>query len=138
MAEMTETRPKDTQPGMDRSRPDTPLAGVNQVRLVGRLSGSPERRSLPSGDEIVSLRVVIRRQGGGTDTLPVQLGPGPPAGRRAAPGQVGRRALAAVERVEPGSRIEVVGSLRRRWWAGPAGRRSRIEVQAEVVRELPS
>jgi len=110
-----------------------PPADRNEARLVGRLSGAPDRRTLPSGDEIVSLRVVVQRPGGGSDTVPVQFGPAPPAGRRPGPGQVGRRALAAVDRLEDGTRIEVVGAVRRRWWAGPGGRRSRVEVQAEAV-----
>ena len=120
---------RDDEAGAD----DGPGDDDNEVRLVGRLSGGPERRALPSGDEVVSLRVVVRRPGGGTDTLPVQFGPGPPPGRRPGPGQVGRRALAAVERLEAGTRIEVTGAVRRRWWAGPEGRRSRIEVHAASV-----
>jgi single-strand DNA-binding protein len=106
----------------------------NEARLVGRLSGRPERKTLPSGDEVVSLRLVVRRPGGGSDTLPVQFGPAPASGRRRGPGQVGRRALAAVHRLEDGSRVEILGAMRRRWWAGPDGRRSRIELHAETVR----
>ncbi len=109
-------------------------ADHNETRLVGRLRGAPDRRTLPSGDEIVSLRVVVARPGGGSDTLPVQFGPAPAPGRRRGVGQVGRRALAAVDRLEDGTRIEVVGSVRRRWWGGPDGRRSRVEVLAEIVR----
>ena len=33
------------------------MAGVNKVILVGNLGADPEARSLPSGDEVVSLRV---------------------------------------------------------------------------------
>ncbi len=113
-----------------------PPSDRNEARLVGRLSGAPERRTLPSGDEIMSLRVVVQRPGGGSDTVPVQFGPGPPAGRRRGVGQVGRRALAAVDRLEDGTRIEVVGAVRRRWWAGPEGRRSRVELHAEAVRPV--
>ena len=39
-------------------------ADVNAVRLRGRVSGAPERRVLPSGDEVVALRVVVRRADG--------------------------------------------------------------------------
>lgn len=120
---------------MDEASGEPPLERfVNEARLVGRLSGAPERRTLPSGDEVVSLRVVVPRPGGGSDTLPVQFGPAPAAGRRRGIGQVGRRALGAVDRLEDGTRIEVVGAVRRRWWGGPDGRRSRIEVLAELVR----
>lgn len=33
----------------------------NAVRLRGRVSGTPETRTLPSGDELVSLRIVVPR-----------------------------------------------------------------------------
>ena len=109
----------------------------NEVRLVGRLSGRAERRPLPSGDELAELRVVVRRHGGGADTLPVQLGPAPPAGSRKGRRPVGRRDLAAALRLEPGRRVRVVGSLRRRWWQAGGARRSRVEVAATSVVPLP-
>jgi single-strand DNA-binding protein len=107
------------------------------VRLIGRVSGLPERRVLPSGDEVVVLRVVVRRgSGAAVDTLDVTVGPAPPAGVRPRPGQTGRRLLAAAERLEDGQRVAVDGQLRRRWWGGPGGRRSRVEVRA--VRLAPA
>ena len=36
-------------------------AMVNEVRLVGRLSGAPEDRVLPSGDRLTTFRVVVDR-----------------------------------------------------------------------------
>jgi single-strand DNA-binding protein len=105
----------------------------NEVRLVGRVSGAPERRSLPSGDELVSLRVVVSRRPSGVDTLDVAVGPAPPSGARPREGQVGRRLLASAERLEPGDRVEVRGSLRRRWWGSGRVRQSRVEVRAEEV-----
>ncbi len=107
---------------------------LNDVRLRGRLSRAPERRVLPSGDEVVGLRLVVRRDDSSTvDTLDVSVGPGPAAGARRAPGQVGRRLLAAAERLDVDQRVEVVGQLRRRWWSAGEGRRSRLEVQASAV-----
>ena len=35
---------------------------LNEVRLVGRVSGEPAERVLPSGDPIVTFRVVVRRK----------------------------------------------------------------------------
>jgi single-strand DNA-binding protein len=105
----------------------------NEVRLVGRVSGTPERRSLPSGDELVSLRVVVNRRPSGVDTLDVAVGPAPPSGARPREGQVGRRLLATAERLEPGDRVEVRGSLHRRWWGSGGVRQSRVEVRAEQV-----
>lgn len=106
---------------------------VNEVRVIGRTSAPPERRILPSGDEIVLLRVVVPRSGGrGADTLPVAVGPAPARGRPG-PDQVGRRLLAQAERANPGDDIEVRGELRRRWWSAPTGRASRIEIRATSV-----
>jgi single-stranded DNA-binding protein len=65
--------------------------------------------------------------------VPVQVGPAPPRGGRAKPGQVGRRLLAEVERLGPGDRVEVRGALRRRWWDAGGARRSRIEVAASEI-----
>ncbi|MFA9445143.1 single-stranded DNA-binding protein [Egicoccus sp. AB-alg6-2] len=117
---------------------DTPTPwAVNEVHIVGRASGTPERRVLPSGDELVLLRIVVPRPEGGADTMPVTVGPAPARGRPGA-GQVGRRLLAQAERTVPGARVAVDGALRRRWWATPTGRASRIEVRASsvtVVRE---
>lgn len=112
----------------------TPTADENAVRLRGRVSTAPERRRLPSGDEVVALRVVVRRPIGDTvDALDVSVGPAPPSGGRAGPDQVGRRVLAAAARLEIDDRIEVVGQLRRRWWQAGGGRRSRLEVRATAV-----
>ena len=34
---------------------------VNEVAIVGRLSGSPIEKDLPSGDKVVELRIVVGR-----------------------------------------------------------------------------
>ena len=107
---------------------------VNAVRLRGRVSGVPERRVLPSGDEVVALRLVVRREDETTvDTIDVSVGPAPAAGTRRSAGQVGRRLLAAAERLVPDQRIEVVGQLRRRWWEAGGARRSRLEVRGATL-----
>lgn len=102
-------------------------AAVNQVALVGRLSLTPEARVLPSGDEMVALRVVVprsakpRRKGAPTvDVIDVACWSAPT--RRAA------------LRFEAGVLIEVAGALRRRFFRGPSGVTSRYEVEAASVR----
>ena len=37
---------------------------VNRVEITGRVSGPPASRTLPSGDELVTLRVVVARDDG--------------------------------------------------------------------------
>jgi single-strand DNA-binding protein len=107
-----------------------PTRSRNEVHLVGTLSGAPERRTLPSGDELLTFTVAVPRPGGKVDAVPVQLGPAPPPGGRAGPRQVGRRRLAAAERFGPGTTLEVRGALRRRWWRTGGASVSRIEVAA--------
>ena len=41
----------------------------NEVRLRGRVSGEPGPRVLPSGDELVTFRLVVPRREGGVDTI---------------------------------------------------------------------
>jgi len=92
---------------------------VNTVHLRGRLAAAPETRELPSGDVLVTLRLVVAR----------------PAGRRrvAASGRaaaVRRRVL----RWEPGDQVVIEGSLRRRFWRGPGGAQSRYDVEVVKAR----
>lgn len=108
------------------------LQARNEVVLVGRVSGEPEQRELPSGDLLVAWRVVVDR---------------PPGGRRPPPGVrattvdtldcvawtagVRRTARSLAE----GDVVEVSGALRRRFWRAGAGAASRCEVEvAQVVR----
>lgn len=111
----------------------TTVQRVNEVRVIGRTSAPPERKTLPSGDEVVLFRVVVpRATGRGADTLPVAVGPAPARGRPG-PDQVGRRLLAQAERSQAGDQVEVRGELRRRWWSAGTGRASRIEIRATSV-----
>lgn len=106
---------------------------VNEVRLVGRVSGDPMSRDLPSGDTVVQLRVVVRRTG---------------------PQRAGARTTALVDTVDvacwskgvqrracrlgDGDVIEVTGALRRRFWRSPGGAASRYEVEAATVTRQPA
>jgi single-strand DNA-binding protein len=98
---------------------------VNRVELEGRLSNEPEARTLPSGDEIATFRVVVRRPAG--------------AGRGAAVDTIDCvvRTRILVKRVlawTPGSRVALEGALRHRFWRGPTGLASRTEVEVERAR----
>lgn len=46
------------------------LVEVNHVELTGRVSGQPATRELPSGDDLVTLRLVVTRDvAGPVDTI---------------------------------------------------------------------
>lgn len=113
---------------------DEALAGEarNEVLLVGRVSGPPEERELPSGDLLVSFRVVVARP---PDQRPAPSGRTPtidtldcvgwsPAVRRTSRG------------LADGDVVTVEGSLRRRFWRGATGAASRTEVEVSAVRRV--
>ena len=108
-------------------------AWANEVRLTGRVSGSPEEREMPSGDVVVLFRLVVPR----------------PAGRRSASARgAGRKAVTvdtidiacwsartrrAALRLQEGETAEVSGSLHRRFFRAGGGAVSRYEVDAATV-----
>ncbi|QBF46026.1 single-stranded DNA-binding protein [Janibacter limosus] len=96
---------------------------TNQVEITGRVSGDPTVREMPSGDELVTLRVVVSRgEGQPVDTIDCACWS---AGAR-------RAALRLVD----GTRVRVEGSLRRRFFRTPGGAASRYEVEvARLVRD---
>lgn len=104
----------------------------NDVRLVGRVPAAPEERELPSGDRLVTWRVVVERGPGR---------PAPPGVRAPTVDTLDCVAWTApLRRVArgllPGDVVEVRGALRRRFWRAGAGAASRCEVEATHVRRL--
>lgn len=106
----------------------------NEVILCGRLAEPAQERTLPSGDTIVTLRMVIPRLAG------------PPRPSRAARA-VRKGAVDTIDvvcwtaasrraalRLDAGGAIEVEGALRRRFFGGPGAKQSRYEVEAGLVR----
>lgn len=114
-----------------------PIEHSNEVRLVGRLSVEPEAVLLPSGDEIVTTRLVVQR-------------PRPPAGPTPVPrrvdtvtctawGPAQRRSLRVLDE---GDTVEITGALRRRFWrsgAGPGQSTFEIEIESAnlLIRQPP-
>lgn len=105
---------------------------VNEVRLVGRVAAAAQRRELPSGDELVTARLVIGR------AQVVTL----PSGRRApsvdtidlVAWSAGARRL--LGRWAEGDRVVVEGALRRRFYRAGAGAVSRVEVEVRSGRRV--
>lgn len=100
----------------------------NQVLLRGLLAAEPHIRILPSGDELCSFRLTVLRPKGSygrarSDSIDC-------ATTRAA-------ARRMVTRCSAGERVEVSGSLRRRFWRSASGApASRYEVEVMNVRRL--
>ncbi len=121
---------------MDERAGTTPA--LNEVALRGRASAPGEERTLPSGDVIVTLRVVVPRDGSTAARRP------PSAGREARRAAVDTidvvcwtaRTRRVALRLAAGDGVEVEGALRRRFYGGPGGRQSRYEVEAARVRRV--
>jgi single-strand DNA-binding protein len=102
----------------------------NEIHLIGRVSADPVLLTLPSGDTVVTARLVVER-------------PRPPAGRGRAQ-HVDTLACAAwvpalrrtVLRWNPGDIVEVDGCLRRRFWRAEGVPQSRYEVELIAARRL--
>jgi single-stranded DNA-binding protein len=92
---------------------------MNLVVLAGRIAATPEFRKFESGARLLRLLVIVRLE----------------APRR-------RLDVIPVTRWDPtdedldrqvGDRIHVTGTVQRRFWSNPDGRRSRLEVIAEHI-----
>lgn len=114
---------------------------VNSVRLVGRVSAVGEPRELPSGDTVQTLRLVVPRAGRGARGGRGAQGAGGSGGSAATVDTIDvacwtagvRRAAASLA---PDDRVEVEGSLRRRFFRTGAGVGSRYEVEARRLRRV--
>jgi single-strand DNA-binding protein len=96
---------------------------ANEVFLRGRLAAEAVLRTLPSGDELCSFRLIVAR----------------PEGERPKVDSIdcattSARVRRSLDRAEPGSECEVTGTLRRRFWRSPQGLGSRYEVQVVGLR----
>ena len=112
------------------------FGGTNEVTIVGRVPSEPAGRELPSGDAVVTFRVVVARPGG-TRAAAAQSG----TRRRVGVDTIDCAAWAArvrkaAKRVAVGDTVEVKGALRRRFWRSPAGPASRTEVEVASLRVL--
>ncbi|KQV70034.1 hypothetical protein ASC64_09670 [Nocardioides sp. Root122] len=102
---------------------------VNDVRLVGRVTGEPAAMELPSGDVLVTFRISVpravpaavqARRGQGVDSVPCTVWI--PRLRRSV---LGWRA---------GDLVEVSGAVRCRFFQAGGATRSRVEVEAASAR----
>ncbi len=107
----------------------------SEVLLVGRVGASPVTKTLPSGDVLVTFRVVIRRpprSRGGRDGAG---GHGPQVDTLdCVAWRADVRRTAA--RWEAGDVVELRGALRRRFWRAAGGPVSRVEVEVVHARRV--
>ena len=122
----TGTRSKPVANGDSRSE----AADANVVTLTGRLAASPETLELPSGDLVMTLRLVVARP---------KRRPASGRSRTASVDTIDCTVWSAavrrrIERWEPGDIVTVEGALRRRFWQSAGGARSRYDVEVSNAR----
>jgi single-strand DNA-binding protein len=101
----------------------------NEVHLRGRVSNQPDERLLPSGDRLVSMRVIVPRP-------PNRVRPSATVDTFDCVAWT-VRAGDALLKLAPDDPVEITGALRRRFWRGDNGAASRVEVEVSRVRRLP-
>ena len=106
---------------------------VNEVRLIGHLTRAPVTKELPSGDEVVVLRVSVPRFVGrgraarsgtrpGTDWVDCSLWTA--------------RLRTRTRSWQAGDVVSVTGALRRRFFRGGEGAQTRLEVEVTDARRV--
>ncbi len=95
------------------------IGAANVVRLVGRISQPAQVRELPSGDSVTTFRIVVpraaRARRPGSDSLACSAWTA--------------RMRRAAERWAVGDWVELEGAVRSRFYRGPAGPSSIVEVE---------
>lgn len=108
------------------SNDPAPVTHRNEVVLRGRVSADPETRTLPSGDALVTFRLVVTRDPrtsrGSKQTVDV-------IECAAWTSRLRQRAA----RLRPGAVAEVSGSLRRRFSRGEGGLTSHVSVELSAL-----
>jgi len=105
-----------------RSAIDDDWEPANIVALTGRLSADPITRTLPSGDDVVSLRIVVPRNDGRSDSFDCS----------AWSAALRRKSITWHE----GDVVELSGGLRRRFWRTATGPASRWEIEISSARRV--
>jgi single-strand DNA-binding protein len=120
---MTEQTQADTVPTSD-------TGPSNTVRLRGRVSSAPLERGLPSGDTILTFRLVVARDPTPMTTRSRQRSDWVDCVVWAG------RARRGIARWRVGDTVEVEGALRRRFFRSGTGAVSRVEVEVLAGRVL--
>ncbi|MDP1721280.1 MAG: single-stranded DNA-binding protein [Candidatus Nanopelagicaceae bacterium] len=95
----------------------------NNVLLRGKVSGEPSERELPSGDHVVEFRIVVKRDTReGVDTLDIA----------AWSAKTRRKSLT----LKADEWVEILGSVRRRFWKAPTGLASRWQIEASEITRI--
>jgi single-strand DNA-binding protein len=119
----------DEPPARGRSADTASAAAHNEVSLRGRVAAAPVERELPSGDSVITARIIVDREGAAAarssqrvDTIDCVAWT--------------VRVQRSVRLWEAGDEVEVRGSIRRRFYRAADGPRSRFEVEIAQAKRL--
>lgn len=102
----------------------TAALDLNLAVVCGRLATPAELRQFDSGARLIRVLITVRQETPRrrVDVIPATLWDPPED-----------LAAAVAEGIPRGTRVWVAGSIQRRYWENPDGRRSRIELVAEQM-----
>ncbi len=109
---------------------ETPTRPRNAVSLAGRVSSTPIERELPSGDRVVTFRLVVAREQSPMTAKSKQVSDWVDC---AAWGGRVRRSVASWQ---VDDRVEIEGALRRRFFRDGGGASTRLEVEVLTGRRV--
>jgi len=120
-----EKRPDDSAGARGRVAGGRPRR--NEVHLIGRVADVPVERELPSGDTVVTVRLIVDRDGHAATRTGQRVDTIDCVAWIA-------RLQRSIRRWQAGDEVEVSGSLRRRFYRVAEGPRSRFEVELTAAR----
>ena len=128
----TQTKSQAKNPTKGQSNDEGDVESVaNDVRLVGRLTGTPAVVDLPSGDELVTFRISVPRtspSGANATGVTNQRVDSVPCTAWSP------RLRRSILTWRPGDLVEVAGAVRCRFYQAGGATRSRVEVEASSAR----
>ncbi len=117
-------RPSATDPAATKS---APARARNEVALQGRVAAPPEERTLPSGDSLMTARLIIDRNASAREHSAQRVDTIDCVAWTA-------RVQRSMRSWQPGDEVLIAGSIRRRFYRGASGPVSRVEVEIHQAR----
>ena len=95
---------------------------VNLVDLIGEVSEVPTEVTLPSGEEIIEIRLVVSPTGSSKSSLDVIVRD--------------RSLMRRARGLKAGNTIAVQGELRRRFWRSGGSISTRLDIEADSLEKV--
>lgn len=117
----------------DDSTTGSPAAGGidarNEVSLRARVAAPPEERTLPSGDSLMTARLIVDRDAAALQRSSQRVDTLDCVAWKA-------RVQRTMRSWQAGDEVEVAGAIRRRFFRGSTGAVSRVEVEIKEAKRI--